>query len=578
MLTIDDLFISLSVLICFRLSAFIVFFSRYFRENKSRYGAISLGWLVYAVGPVFGLLEYINTGDFNHPIFGYSAAVGTFLLMFGILLYHFKVTLQWFVNLFLFFVIGFGLLLSFYPEMSGIFGVTAQLLLIVSTLIIVVFKRKWLITISGKASYIWLCLFLLLSLLHAFGFNFWYSEMPISLRFAMTFITNLFLYIFLLDFDWEQSLRKMRVNEAKLKASLKEKETLLQELENKIVERKQAEEAVENTMTLLRACVETPTGMIICAIDRQYRYLFFNSVHKEGMHNAYGTDIVKGMSIFDFIANDKDRKEVKADFDRSLAGDSHISIQEYGENAKAYYENICSPIVNDNGEIIGAISFSSDISERKQTEVQIKASLKEKETLLQEIHHRVKNNMNVISSLLKLQSNNIEDDQIKEVLKDSQSRVYAMSAVHETLHGSEKLSEIDLKSYLSKITSAIFQTYSTDNKKAKLNCNIDDVPISLNQAYPLGLVINELISNSLKYAFPKDSTGEITVQMKKQDKELELIVMDDGVGMPDGMDWKNSSTLGLKLVRTLVENQLDGTIDLDNTNGTKFTIKFNIET
>ncbi len=458
MLTIDDLFISLSVLICFRLSAFIVFFSRYFRDNKYRYGAISLGWLAYAVGPVFGLLEYVNTGDSNHPIFGYSAAVGTFLLMFGILLYHFKVTLQWFVSLFLFFVIGFGLLLSFYPEMSGVFGVTAQLLLIVSTLIIVVFKRKWLISISGKASYIWLSLFLLLSLLHAFGFIFWYSEMPISLRFVMTFLTNLFLYIFLLDFDWEQSFRKLRVSEANLNSSLKGKETLLYKLKKEIIERKQVEK------------------------------------------------------------------------------------------------------------------------ELKQTEEQIKAALKEKNTLIDEIHHRVKNNMNIISSLLSLQANNIEDNQTKEILKQSQSRVYAMSAVHETLHGSANLSEIDLKSYLSKMTTSVFQVYSTDHHEVKLNNDVEEVPISLNQAYPLGLTINELISNSLKYAFPDDREGEISVAINKLDKELRLTVKDNGVGMPTDFDWKSSDTLGLKLARNLVENQLDGSIDMENTNGTKFTIKFNIET
>ncbi len=223
------------------------------------------------------------------------------------------------------------------------------------------------------------------------------------------------------------------------------------------------------------------------------------------------------------------------------------------------------------------MGVSRDISEIKQSEAKIKASLKEKQIMIDEIHHRVKNNMNIISSLLKLQSNNIEDDRTKDILKDSQNRIFAMSAIHETIHGSEKLSEIDLKSYISKITTSVFQTYSTDNKKAKLNSNVDDMPISINQASPLGLVINELISNSLKYAFPGERTGEINVDMKILDKELELSVMDNGVGLPEDLDWKNSGTLGFKLVRTLIENQLDGSIDLDTTNGTKFTINFNIE-
>ena len=228
-------------------------------------------------------------------------------------------------------------------------------------------------------------------------------------------------------------------------------------------------------------------------------------------------------------------------------------------------------------EKYGVLVVYGDITNRKLAETKIKASLKEKETLLQEVHHRVKNNMQVITSLLQLQSNNIENNQIKEALKGSQSRVYAMSAVHEMLHGSENLSEIDLKSYLSKITTSIYQTYSADHKKVKLNSNVENIPINLNQAYPLGLIINELISNSLKYAFPDDREGEIKVSIKKQDKELKLIIMDDGVGVPENFDWKNSKSLGLKLICTLVENQLDGSIDMESKNGTKFAIKFNIE-
>jgi len=572
MLTIDDLFISLSVLICFRLSAFIVFFSRYFRDNKSRYGAISLGWLVYAVGPVFGLLEYINTGDSNHPIFGYSAAVGTLLLMFGILLYHFKVTLQWFVSLFLFFVISFGLLLSFYPEMSGIFGVTAQLLLIVSTLIIVIFKRKWLISISGKASYIWLSLFLLLSLLHAFGFNYWYSEMPISLRFVMTFITNLFLYIFLLDFDWEQSLRKLRVNEANLKASLKEKETLLQKLEKEIIERRKAEEVLLKYERIISA-----TSEHMSLLNQDYVYQAVNKSYLEA-HQKSLQEII-GYSVPDLLGVDAFESFVKEKLDLCLAGEE-INYKDWFKFQKLglrYMDVSYYPFFNADGEITGIVVSSHDITDSKRAEEQIKASLKEKQVMIDEIHHRVKNNMMVIISLLKLQSKNIKDDQMREILKASQSRVYAMSAVHETLHESENLSEIDLKKYLYKITDSIFQSSSIDTKKVELKNNIEAMLISINHASPLGLTINELISNSLKYAFPDGKKGKIDVSLKKLDKALELIVMDDGVGMPENFDWKNSSTLGLKLVRTLVENQLDGSIEMESKSGTKFTIKFNIE-
>ncbi len=176
--------------------------------------------------------------------------------------------------------------------------------------------------------------------------------------------------------------------------------------------------------------------------------------------------------------------------------------------------------------------------------------------------------MNVISSLLKLQENSIEDDRIKEALKEGQGRIFAMSAVHESLYGTESLAEIDLKTYLSKISGTLIQTYSLNPGKVKYN---------IEKASPLGLTVNELISNSLKCAFTDDQGGEILVNIKQIDEELELIVKDDGVGIPDKLDWKNSNTLGLKLIRTLVENQLDGSIDMENNNGTKFTTKFNMD-
>jgi PAS domain S-box-containing protein len=278
--------------------------------------------------------------------------------------------------------------------------------------------------------------------------------------------------------------------------------------------------------------------------------------------------------------NPEDRPLILEAFERCIKDgqgyDLEYPITRYS-GEKIWIRTTARPVIS-NGRIVRVVGNFVDITNFKQAEEQINSSLKEKETLLHEIHHRVKNNMQVINSLLKLQSNSIEDEQIKEILKDSQSRVYAMAAVHETLHGSENLSEIDLKSYLQKVINSIFQTYSTDNRKVKLNSNVKNSPVSINQAYPLGLVINELISNSLKYAFPDEREGEITIKMEKLENELELIVTDNGVGIPKDFDWKNSSSLGLKLVHNLVENQLDGSIEMENKNGTKFTIKFNIET
>ena len=223
------------------------------------------------------------------------------------------------------------------------------------------------------------------------------------------------------------------------------------------------------------------------------------------------------------------------------------------------------------------LAIARDITDRKQAENQIKASLKEKETLLKEIHHRVKNNLTVISSLLGLQITRVSDEKAKEALQDSRDRVKTMSMIHETLYRSDNLSSINMENYLSELGRIIFKGY---NVSGKVNLKIEaaNVMISVKQASSLGLIVNELITNSLKYAFPDDRKGEIVLKLKlEREKEVELTVSDNGVGIPEGLDLQNADSLGLKLVKAIVENQLDGSIDIESNNGTKFTIKFNIE-
>ncbi len=234
-------------------------------------------------------------------------------------------------------------------------------------------------------------------------------------------------------------------------------------------------------------------------------------------------------------------------------------------------------IVDSNGNPMALTSSSLDITERKNAEEQIKANLREKETLLQEIHHRVKNNMAVISGLLSLQASNMDDERLTAALVDSQNRIQSMSTIHETLYQSGDLSAVDMDVYLSNLAKSVAQNYSIDNK-INLIIGAESISIGAKQASPVGLIVNELITNSYKYAFPDNQEGEIKINLQQIESQIELEYTDDGIGIPKDFDWKNTKSMGLNLVKILVENQLDGSMDLDNTNGTKFTIKFNIET
>lgn len=213
-----------------------------------------------------------------------------------------------------------------------------------------------------------------------------------------------------------------------------------------------------------------------------------------------------------------------------------------------------------------------DITERKIAEDKIKASLHEKEVLLREIHHRVKNNLQIISSLLNLQSRGIDNEEVQEVFKESQARVKSMAMVHEKLYQSQNLSRIQFKDYILSLVNNLLQTYLRDPSGIQLKTDIDDVYIDINTAVPSGLIINEIISNSLKYAFD-DDRGEIKISLRKDDDEMVLKISDNGKGFSKDFDFRTTETLGLQLVNSLVQ-QLDGKIEIDNTNGVGFKITF----
>ncbi len=222
--------------------------------------------------------------------------------------------------------------------------------------------------------------------------------------------------------------------------------------------------------------------------------------------------------------------------------------------------------------ISNMISTYLESSERKQAEKKIKESLKEKELLLREIHHRVKNNMQIISSLLSLQSSHLEDDEAIKTLEESQSRVKSMALIHEKLYKSDNLAKIDFTEYVKSLCSNLMYTYVEDPEKIKIKTEGESINLNVDTSIPCGLIINELVTNSIKHAFP-NQRGEISLKLNADHDTFSIAVRDNGVGFPEDLNFQNTKTLGLQLVTSLV-NQIDGDIKLCRDNGTKFEIKF----
>ncbi|MBE0517381.1 MAG: response regulator [Methanophagales archaeon] len=213
--------------------------------------------------------------------------------------------------------------------------------------------------------------------------------------------------------------------------------------------------------------------------------------------------------------------------------------------------------------------------ERKCAEKQIKASLREKEILLREIHHRVKNNLQIISSLLYLQSKHIKDAVALDMFRDSQNRIKSMALIHDKLYQFKDLGKIDIAEYIRALATDLFHSYGVEPDGVKLKIDVHEVLLGVDTALPWGLIINELVSNSLKHAFPDGKEGTIRIELLRSVNEhtFILIVSDTGIGFPKDFDFRNTGTLGLQLVITLVE-QLNGTIELDRSRGTEFKITF----
>jgi PAS domain S-box-containing protein len=338
-----------------------------------------------------------------------------------------------------------------------------------------------------------------------------------------------------------------------------------------VAKSKQAQEALRESEKRYRRIVETAQEGI-WLVDSQTRTTYVN----QRMADMFGYTIEEmlGRSIHDFM-DEESSTQAGINFSRQIQGikEHRDFLFKRKDGSKLWATLSTRPIFDDDRQFVGALCMVCDISDRKMAEERIIASLKEKEVLLREIHHRVKNNMQIVSSLLSLQSAHMTGKDPSRVFQDCHNRIQSMVLIHETLYRSENLADIDFVEYLRKLVRNLSRSYTDCCGNAGIVVEGNDIFLDINRAIPCGLIVNELVSNAFKYAFQGGPQGEIRVGIESIDNRFRLIVKDNGFGFPETTDWRNTNTLGLQLVTMLVE-QLGGTIECNNTNGTEFKICF----
>ena len=346
-----------------------------------------------------------------------------------------------------------------------------------------------------------------------------------------------------------------------------------EKLQQEILERIQVEKALKESEEKFRTITENVNvGIYRNTSGPNGRFLEANPAFIQ-MFGYDSKEELMNINVSNLYSQSNNREK----FNKKMLTHGFVKDETLNLRRKDGTEIICSISAvaekDRKGNILYYDGMIEDITERKKNEDRIKKSLEEKEVLLKEVHHRVKNNMQVIMSLLRLQTNYITDKHAKSLFKDSQSRVASMALIHEKLYKSKDLSSIDFNEYLRDLTQTLIQSYNIGHKMIRFDLDIESVFLNINQAIPCGLIINELITNSLKYAFPGNKRGKIAIDFHLQNEQYYLIVYDNGIGIPPETLMENPKTLGLQLVNALTQ-QLHGTLELKREDGTAFHIKF----
>jgi len=338
-----------------------------------------------------------------------------------------------------------------------------------------------------------------------------------------------------------------------------------------LTKQKKAQQQIRRSEELFRKLfLKAPGAMIM--VDKENRVKMVNQSFEELF--GYTKEELVDKDLDEAIVSRKQRggnpRMPGVDFKEGKLYKDVVRYTKSGEPRDVLLGAI--PVFLDDEPIAG-FGIYIDITEQKEYERKLKRSVEEKRVLLEEIHHRVKNNLAIISGFLQLQSFEIEDDKTREVLNDSQLRIQSIAIVHELLYQSKNFVDISFEEYLNRLIQTVKNTLPLDHQHIDINIDASGVSLDINQAIPCAILINELVTNAYKHAFNGHESGEISISLHEKDGRINVMVKDNGIGLPEGFDIRNQTSIGMNLIQTLTE-QLDGNLEVCNDGGGCFKVNF----
>ncbi len=326
--------------------------------------------------------------------------------------------------------------------------------------------------------------------------------------------------------------------------------------------------------SMLDAIIESSPDVIVFALDKEYKYISYNENHKKTMKQIWGKDISTGINMLEVISLEADRKNAKTNFDRALTGESFVLEEVYGDDklSRLYWVDYYSPLILPDGSVIGLTCFVLNNTKQRQAEEKVKMLLEEKTLILKEVHHRIKNNMNITYSLLKLQSESQTDDRARSILNNAAVRIQSMMVLYEKLYQSENFLDISLKTYIDSLMAEIENIISKE-KPITIKTEIDDISLDANIASNIGIIINELSTNSIKHAFKDQCDCEIHMKITQKENMVYIEYFDNGIGIPQNIFTGSNSGFGITLVKML-SNQLKAAVEVRDGPGANIKLAF----